>query len=79
MLLRGHVMEKIILEAPVRSTQFTGSNKIAHRLSELTAGKVKIEDAGFDWKILGPDPHDVDMVAYVNDQVCTICESEYLL
>jgi len=29
---------------------------------------VKIEDAGFDWKILGPDVHDADFVAYVSDQ-----------
>ena len=62
-------MEKLILETPVRNTQFTCSNKVAHRLSELTAGKVKVEDAGFDWKILGPDPHDIDFVAYVCDQV----------
>lgn len=31
-------------------------------------GKVKLEDAGFDWKILGPDVGDVDYVAWQSDQ-----------
>ena len=30
----------------------------------MTNGKIKIEDAGFDWKILGPDVQEVDYVAY---------------
>lgn len=30
-------------------------------------GKVKIEDAGFDWKIVGPDVQDFDFVAYTCD------------
>jgi len=29
---------------------------------------VKLEDAGFDWKILGPDPSDVDYVVWQADQ-----------
>ena len=41
--------------SPIRLTQFTGSSRVANHLSTVTAGKVKIEDAGFDWKILGPD------------------------
>lgn len=32
------------------------------------SGKIKIEDAGFDWKVLGPDVHDFDYVAYTCDQ-----------
>ena len=41
------------------------------RIADWLAGKVKIEDAGFDWKILGPDakPEDVDYVSYWCDQV----------
>lgn len=31
-------------------------------------GKVKIEDAGFDWKILGPDVSEFDYVASQCDQ-----------
>lgn len=49
-------------------TQFTGSSGVAERLSRSLAGKVKIEDAGFDWKILGPDVDDVDYVAWQCDQ-----------
>lgn len=30
-------------------------------------GKIKIEDAGFDWKILGPDVIEIDYVAYQSD------------
>jgi 1-pyrroline-5-carboxylate dehydrogenase len=49
-------------------TQFTGSSVVAERLALLTHGKLKIEDAGFDWKIIGPDVSDVDFVAYTCDQ-----------
>ena len=33
-----------------------------------THGKVRLEDAGFDWKILGPDVMDLDYVAWQADQ-----------
>jgi 1-pyrroline-5-carboxylate dehydrogenase len=36
-------------------------------LVELTKGKIKIEDAGFDWKILGPDVKYEDYVAWTCD------------
>jgi len=65
---QGPVAEELILSSPIRLTQFTGSSKIAEHLSRVTAGKVKIEDAGFDWKILGPDVLDVDYVAWQSDQ-----------
>ena len=48
-------MEKILKKTPMRQTLFTGSSHIAEHLSKVMRGKVKIEDAGFDWKILGPD------------------------
>lgn len=38
-----------------RQTLFTGSSHVAEKLMAALKGKVKIEDAGFDWKILGPD------------------------
>lgn len=38
-----------------RMIQFTGSTKVAQRLLRVTAGRVKIEDSGFDWKLLGPN------------------------
>lgn len=45
----------LLLSRNSRVLQFTGSGRVAEHLSEITRGKVKIEDAGFDWKILGPD------------------------
>jgi len=30
-------------------------------------GKVRLEDAGFDWKVMGPDVNDIDYVAQVSD------------
>jgi 1-pyrroline-5-carboxylate dehydrogenase len=65
---RGPVAQELIVETPVRVTQFTGSSKVAERLLQATNGKVKIEDAGFDWKIVGPDVDDVDYVAWQCDQ-----------
>eukprot|EP00924_Labyrinthula_sp_SR-Ha-C_P001095 augustus_masked-scaffold_7-processed-gene-13.10-mRNA-1 protein AED:0.06 eAED:0.06 QI:0/-1/0/1/-1/1/1/0/555 len=69
----GETMEHILTNSNVRLTQFTGSSKIAEHLMLKLNGKVKIEDAGFDWKILGPDidatnPHHVKQIAYVCDQ-----------
>lgn len=43
---------------------FTGSSKVAERLAKLLHGKIAIEDAGFDWKILGPDVKDLDYVSW---------------
>jgi len=65
---RGPVAQELIVETPVRVTQFTGSSAVAERLLQATNGKVKIEDAGFDWKVLGPDVGDVDYVAWQCDQ-----------
>ncbi len=65
---RGPVAQELIVETPVRVTQFTGSSRVAELLLQATNGKVKIEDAGFDWKILGPDVGDVDYVAWQCDQ-----------
>lgn len=64
----GPTMHKLLLVAKPRLTQFTGSSQIAELLSKDLHGKVKIEDAGWDWKILGPDVSDVDHVAWVCDQ-----------
>ena len=51
----GAVMEKALKKGDARTTVFTGSSKVAEHLVKSLNGKVKIEDAGFDWKILGPD------------------------
>lgn len=65
---KGPVAQKVITDTPVRVTQFTGSSKVGELLSAATHGKVKLEDAGFDWKIIGPDVANVDYVAWQCDQ-----------
>ncbi len=54
---KGSVMNEFlrINKDVIRMTQFTGSSEVAENLSDLLHGKVRIEDAGFNWKILGPD------------------------
>jgi 1-pyrroline-5-carboxylate dehydrogenase len=64
----GENMEYLISEVDLRMTLFTGSSRVAERLSKLLHGRVKIEDAGYDWKILGPDVDDVEYVAHISDQ-----------
>ena len=61
----GQVMEKLATNPVIQFTQFTGSTSVAERLLKLTGGKCRIEDAGFDWKIVGPNviPSMVDSVA----------------
>jgi 1-pyrroline-5-carboxylate dehydrogenase len=44
---RGPVAQEVIVGAPVRLTQFTGSSKVGELLSKATHGKVRLEDAGF--------------------------------
>ncbi len=66
----GRVMGELVERAPIRNIQFTGSSEVAELLSKQTHGKVRIEDAGFDWKILGPDAtaDRVEYVAWQSDQ-----------
>ena len=64
----GSVCSELLRKAPIRMTQFTGGATVAEQLSREFAGKVKIEDAGFDWKIVGPDVGNVDYVAWQCDQ-----------
>lgn len=66
----GENMEYLITQCKLRMTQFTGSSIVAEKLSKLLSGRIKIEDAGFDWKILGPDVNkeEINNVAYVSDQ-----------
>lgn len=49
----------LCLQANPRMTLFTGSSRVAEKLALDLKGRVKLEDAGFDWKILGPDVHQV--------------------
>jgi 1-pyrroline-5-carboxylate dehydrogenase len=65
---KGPVAQEVITQTPVRVTQFTGSSKVGEMLAVATHGKIFLEDAGFDWKVLGPDVGDVDYVAWQCDQ-----------
>eukprot|EP00898_Chlorokybus_atmophyticus_P005137 jgi/Chlat1/5624/Chrsp369S05383 len=72
----GSAMHKVLLAGSPRITQFTGSSRVAEMLARDLAGKVKIEDAGFDWKILGPDVQAVDYVAWQCDQDAYACSGQ---
>lgn len=54
----------------LRLVQFTGSSEVAEKIAAQFAGRVRLEDAGFDWKIIGPDysPEWLDYVAWQCDQ-----------
>lgn len=72
----GAVMNKLLLEANPKMTLFTGSSRVAEKLAADLKGRVKLEDAGFDWKILGPDVQEVDYVAWVCDQDAYACSGQ---
>ena len=72
----GKTMNEILSIAKPKMTLFTGSQKVAHHLAKELGGNVKLEDAGFDWKILGPDVGDVDYVAHVCDQDAYACSGQ---
>jgi len=66
----GAEFERFFSLVDIRMTQFTGSSKVAERLSQVLKGKIKIEDSGYDWKVIGPDAseHNADYLAYQCDQ-----------
>ncbi|MBT8093434.1 MAG: aldehyde dehydrogenase family protein [Gammaproteobacteria bacterium] len=69
---RGETMGRLIEDAAdtIRLVQFTGSSGVAERVAATLHGKVRLEDAGFDWKIIGPDfdPDWLDYVAWQCDE-----------
>lgn len=73
----GQIMEKLVTardedkELIVQLTQFTGSSDVAHKLHRLTDGRVKHEDAGFNWKITGPN-----VIRYMIDTVARNCDKD---
>jgi 1-pyrroline-5-carboxylate dehydrogenase len=68
----GPEMGKLLDKAKnsIRLVQFTGSTTVAEHVSSVMNGAVRLEDAGFDWKIIGPDyrPEWLDYVAWQSDQ-----------
>merc|ERR1712232_311167 len=72
----GRTMGELIKNGPFRVTQFTGSSVTAENMAADTHGKVRLEDAGFDWKIMGPDVQDFDYVAWQCDQDAYACSGQ---
>lgn len=64
----GAPVGEILNQAKPKSTLFTGSKRVAERLAKEHHGRIFLEDAGFDWKIMGPDVSDFDYVAWQCDQ-----------
>ena len=68
----GRTMGKLIAATKddIRLVQFTGSSQVAEATSVSVNGAVRIEDAGFDWKVIGPDFDKswVDYVAWQSDE-----------
>jgi acyl-CoA reductase-like NAD-dependent aldehyde dehydrogenase len=55
---------------------YAGSQKVAELISADMGGRVFLEDAGFDWKILGPDVAEIDYVAWQCDQDAYACSGQ---
>lgn len=72
----GLTVGEILKQAQPRSTLFTGSQAVAEKLCADLNGKVFLEDAGFDWKILGPDVSELDYVAWQCDQDAYACSGQ---
>ena len=68
----GSEMGKLLARAKddIRLVQFTGSSAVAENVSRVVDGAVRLEDAGFDWKVIGPDFQEdwLDYVAWQSDQ-----------
>jgi 1-pyrroline-5-carboxylate dehydrogenase len=69
---RGETMGRLLESAVdgIRMVQFTGSGGVAERTADLFNGRVRLEDAGFDWKVIGPDfqPEWLEYVAWQCDE-----------
>ena len=64
----GPTFNELLLAGDSKMTLFTGSQAVAEKLTIDLRGRVKLEDAGFDWKIMGPDVQDEDFVVWQADQ-----------
>lgn len=69
---RGGRMGDLIESAAdqIRLVQVTGSSAVSESVSASVNGRVRIEDAGFDWKIVGPDYDErwLNHVAWQSDE-----------
>ncbi|KAJ4866589.1 Delta-1-pyrroline-5-carboxylate dehydrogenase 12A1 [Raphanus sativus] len=69
-------LELYYCNANPRMTLFTGSSRVAEKLALDLKGRIRLEDAAFDWKVLGPDVQEVDYVAWVCDQDAYACSGQ---
>ena len=69
---RGARMGELLdaIKDQVRMVQFTGSSQVAEAVAQQVNGAVRLEDAGFDWKVIGPDFDErwLDYVAWQSDE-----------
>ena len=76
----GVTMNRLLLKSAPRMTLFTGSSRVAEKLAKDLRGRIKVEDAGFDWKVLGPDVPKAaagrDYVAWQSDQDAYACAGQ---
>lgn len=73
----GSVMGEFLelCKADIRLVQFTGSSATAEEVSRIMNGRVRLEDAGYDWKILGPD-EDPDFITRSMPFVAVQCDQD---
>jgi 1-pyrroline-5-carboxylate dehydrogenase len=64
----GRVANELLMRSKPRMLLFTGSQHVADKLCQDMNGRIKVEDAGFDWKILGPDVQELEYVTWQSDQ-----------
>ncbi|KAK1586210.1 hypothetical protein Q3G72_000140 [Acer saccharum] len=72
----GKTMNKLLMEANPQMTLFTGNSRVADKLATDLKDRIKLEDAGFDWKVLGLDVQEEDYVACVCDQDAYACSGQ---
>ena len=51
----GGEFERFFSMVDIRMAQFIGSSKEAERLGQALRREIKIEDSGYDWKLIGPN------------------------
>jgi len=61
----GQYFEELLVKCEPKMTVFTGSSRVADRLTQKLNGRIKVEDAGLDWKLLGPDVANINEVAFM--------------
>lgn len=76
----GPTANAFLVAAQPRMTLFTGSSRVSEKLAVDLRGRLKVEDAGFDWKVLGPDvpaaPAARAYVAWQSDQDAYACSGQ---